>query len=270
MHGKQSLTILLLSGLVFLAGCAGTGRLRYDTAQEAFEKGVEQFERENYDRAIQYFQGVFDYGRTNEWADDAQFYLGRAYYQSGDYILAANEFNRFTQLYRTDQRVPEAEYRRALSHYQQSPPYKLDQSSTRTAIEFFQLFLTRYPNSEWADEAGARIAELREKLAHKLYDAAAEYEQRELYESAAYYFERVFDQYPDTRWADDALLGAIRNYLQYAELSIASRQQERLQQAVDNYDRLVQTMPDSPLLKEAERYYDRAQAQLNEIAANQE
>lgn len=269
MHGKHSLTALLLAGLVLLAGCAGAGRLRYDSPQEAYEKGMQQFERENYDRAIDYFRGVFDYGRTSEWADDAQFYIGRSYYQNEEYILAANEFNRFVQLYRSDERVPEAEYRRAMSYYQQSPPYQLDQSSTRNAIEFFQLFLTRYPNSEWVDEAEARIGELREKLAHKLYDAAAEYEQRELYESSAYYFEQVFDQYPDTRWADDALLGAIRNYVRYAELSVPSRQRERLQQAVENYDRLVQTMPDSPLVKQAERLYDRAQEQLDQIAANQ-
>ena len=255
----------LLVVVLLLAGCAGTGPLRHDSAEEAYKKGLQQFERGNYSQAIRYFQAVFNYGRSNEWADDAQFHLGRAYYQNEKYILAANAFNRFRTLYRQDERTEEAAYRRALAYYQLSPAYQMDQSKTQRAIEFFQVFMDEYPNSEFREEAQQRIQQLREKLAHKQYEAAQQYAQRGLYEAAALQYEGVFDQYPDTKWADNGLLGAVRSYMQYSELSVEGRKDERLQLAIDNYRRLVQLFPDSPLLKEAESLYEEAQSRLNNL-----
>ena len=101
--------VLLLASLLLTAGCSGAGRATYDAPEEAYEKGMQAFEQGRYERAVEYFRGAFDFGRTHEFADDAQFYLGRAYYEDGQYILAASEFSRFAQLYRADERVPEAE-----------------------------------------------------------------------------------------------------------------------------------------------------------------
>lgn len=262
---QNRLNALILCLAVFAAGCSGSGRLRYDSPQEAFEKGKTLYDAGRYDRAIDYFRGVFDYGRTTEHAADAQLYLARSYYETGQNILAANEFTRFVDIYRTDARVEEAEFERAMAYYRQSPKYELDQTPTEQAITYFQLFLDRYPNSERKDEAEARIRELREKLAHKEFAAAELYERREIYEAAALSYERVFDLYPDTRWADDALVGAIRTYILFADQSVASRQEERLQAAVDHYVRLTQLFQDSPLIATAEQLHDRALARLEDL-----
>lgn len=244
----------LLAVLLIVAGCGSSGRLRYETPQEAYERGIDLYEEGKYDRAAEYFRGVFDFGRTSEWADDAQYYLARATYENGEYLVAASEFDRFVQLYRTDPRAVEAEYQRAMSYYQLSPSYQLDQTDTEQAIEQFLLFVSRNPESELVPEANERIIELRNKLARKQYEAAQLYMRRELYEAAAVTFESVFDRYPETPWADDALLGAMRAYIAFADLSVQNLQAERLRQAVEAYDRLVQ-IPDSPLLKEAEEVY---------------
>ncbi len=265
MVPRKLLSITILAIVVFAAGCTGSGRLRYDSPQEAFEKGKEYFDRGKYDRAAEYFQGVFDFGRTTEEAPEAQLYLARSYYENREYILAANEYTRFLNVYRNDPRAEQAEYERAMSYYRQSPEYELDQTPTEQAITYFQLFLDRFPASELKEDAEERIRELREKLAHKEFAGAELYERRELYEAAALSYVRVFDQYPDTRWADDALLGAIRTYILYSEQSVRGKQQERLQIALDNYERLVQLFPDSPLLKEAERYYEGAANRLREL-----
>lgn len=255
----------LLVAVLLLTGCTGSGRLSYESPQEAFDKGKSLFEEEKYTRAIEYLQGTFDYGRAHEWADDAQLYLARAYRANKQYILAANEYTRFVEIYRNDPRVPDAEYERALTYYERSPSYELDQTPTKEAIRYFQLFLNRYPGSERADDAEAKITELRDKLAHKQYDAAQLYERRGLYEAAAVSYERVFDQYPDTQWADDALVGAMRMYIAFAEQSIRQKQGERYEKAVENYERLVQIFPDSPVLKEAEALYENAAAQLEQL-----
>ena len=100
--------ILLIA--IFLAGCGSSSRVRYDTPEEAFEKGKARYDEEDYAVAILYFQGAFDFGRTHQWAADAQIYLARAYRGNREYLLAANEFARFTQIYRSDPRIADAAF----------------------------------------------------------------------------------------------------------------------------------------------------------------
>jgi len=253
---------LLAVGLV---GCSGSMQFSHSSPKEAYNKGMEQYKKENYDRALRYFRAVFNYGRGNEWAPDAQFQLALAQRERGKHLVAANEFERFRQLYRNDPRVPRAEYEQAYSYYLRSPRYELDQTHTREALSLFQLFLDRNPNHELAPDAEEKVEELREKLAHKKYDAAAHYEKRDMWPAATVTFEDTFDQYPDTDWADDALFGAVRSYVQYADQSILSKQAERYQKALDHFARLEQLFPDSPHLEEARSLKEEAENKLQQV-----
>lgn len=263
---NKTLTRILPVILLLAAGCGGSGRVSYEGPRDAFERGKALFEAEDYSAAIPYLQGVFDFGRTHEWAADAQLMLARAYRGNREYLLAANEFTRFTQIFRADPRVAQASYELAMTYYDRSPQYQLDQTDTKQAIAQFQLFMTRFPANDLTDEAQVRIVELRDKLAHKRYDAAGQYELRGFFEAAAVTYESVFDDYYDTTWADEALLGAIRSYTAFARQSIPAKQPDRLRKAISNYDRLLQIFPDSPVLKDAETAYAEALGMLEALA----
>lgn len=265
MTTRHILSLACILVVLILAGCSGSGRLRHNSPQEAYERGFELFEQKRYDRAKEHFQAVFDFGRGHEWASDAQYYLAHSYYHDKEYILAAAEFSRFSELYRADQRVPEAEYWRAMAYYQLSPSYQLDQSDTERAIDQFISFIERFPDHPRTDDATTRIFELREKLARKVYESARMYERREMFEAAALEYERAFDEYSTTQWADNALIGAIRAWLEFSERSIALRQAERLQRALDAYQRLIQVFPDSPLIREAESLYERVASRMEQL-----
>ncbi|MFT4603377.1 MAG: outer membrane protein assembly factor BamD [Rhodothermales bacterium] len=256
--------------LLILAGCAGSGRLSYDGPEDAFNKGLVRMEAGDYERAAEFFQGVFDFGRTHEWAADAQLNLARSYRSNKDYLLAANEFTRFTQIYRADPRVPDAAYELAMTYYDRSPRFELDQTDTERAITQFELFMNRYPNHPVFFDGQERIEELRGKLARKRYAAGNQYQLRGYAEAAALTFESVFDDYYDTEWADDALVAASRAYVLFADQSIADRRPERLELAVEMYDRLIQIFPDSPLIKEAEEVYRTAAERLENLQSQQE
>ena len=245
------LRLTVLAVTLFGAGCAGHGKISYISPQEAFDKGMVEFEAGRYSRASQYFRGVFDFGRTVALAGDAQLMLARSYRGNEEYLLAADEYSRFAELYRTDPRVADAEYERAMSSYEQSPVFELDQTPTLRSIDQFHLFVQRYPGHDSVEAAMARVGELREKLAYKQFFNAQQYERRQLFEAAGLSYEVIFDQYPETPLADDALLGAMRSYISFSEVSIPQRQAERLQKAVDHYQRLVQIFPDSEFMEEA-------------------
>ena len=257
--------LLLLGLIVFAAGCTGSERVISNNPEDAYNQAKRLYDNGNYTRAIEHFQNVFNYGRTSEWAADAQFYLAESYLQTEQYLLAADEFTRFVNLYRQDERAEEAAFKRALAYYRLSPPYQLDQSDTRQAINYLRLFVEQYPTSQYAERAGTMLQELRNKLAHKEYDAAQLYERRELFEAAALTYERVLEKYPETKWADDALLGAIQAHMQYSQASIRSKQEQRLQRALDNYQRFTQLFPNSPLMEEAERLYKQARSRMDDL-----
>ncbi len=250
---------------IIVTGCSGSGRISHDSPRNAYEKGVNYFERGRYGRAAEYFQGVFDYGRTHEWAADAQLNLARAHYKNRDYILAASEYSRFAEIYRTDERVADAEFERAMTFYERSPKIELDQSTTRQGVEVFNLYIQRYSDHDSVSVAMQRVGELRRKLADKQFHAAKLYERRGLYEAAALSYELLFDKYPDTPLADDALLGALRCYIEFSQLSIVERQPERLQKAMTQYQRLVDLFPESDLMDEAHQFGANAEEQLNAL-----
>lgn len=258
-------SLLSLVLFVGLLGCSGGQRVTHNSPKQAYNKGMEHFEKENYDKALRYFRGVLSYGRGNEWGPNAQFQLAMTQRKRGKYLVAANEFERFTRLYRNDQRVPRAEYERARAYYSRSPDYQLTQTDTRKAIELFQLFIERYPNHDLVSDAQAKIDELRAKLAHKQYDAGKLYERRDMWRAATRSYEDVFDKYPDTPWADDALLGALRTYIRYADRSVQEKRAERYEKAIMQYDRLTQLFPDSPLLEQADPLRDEAERKLERV-----
>lgn len=251
-----------------LAGCAGSGRVNYTSPQDAYDRGMAAFNEGKYMRAAQYFQGVFDFGRTHDWADDARLQLARSYRMNRDFILAASEYSSFSSMYRGDERVPVAEFERAMTFYERSPAIELDQTSTRRGIDVFNLYIQRFPEHDSVSVAMRRVGELREKLADKQFHAAGLYERRGLYEAAALTYELMFDKYPDTPLADDALLGAIRCYIEFSARSIQQRQAERLETAIGHYERLVQIFPESDLIEEASELRSEADRRLDRLVAS--
>jgi outer membrane protein assembly factor BamD len=258
----SALSLVALAGLV---GCSSGNKIDASSPKTAYEKGMTEYEEGDYAKAVKYFQTVFNYGRGNEWAPEAQFQLAMAQRKREKHLVAANEFKRFAQLYRNNAKVPIAEFEQAKSYYLRSPNYHLDQSDTKKAIELFQLFIDRYPDHELLSEAKANIDEMQEKLAHKQYDAARLYERREMWEAATESYRSLFDQYPETPWADDALLGSLRSYVEYANLSVQRKQAERYQKALDQYAQLQQLFPKSPLLEKAREYKSEAERKLERV-----
>ena len=240
-----------------LAACGGSSST-VSSGREAYDRGVEAFERGKHARAVDHFRTALDFGRTSDFADDAQLYLARSYAGSRQYLLAGNEFTRFVEFYRTDPRVEEAAFERIQAYAALSPNYDLDQTDTRRAIQYIEQFQREYPESENAIAAAELRAELRARLARKMYETGRLYARREYYEAAVIAFRSVLEEYPESEFADDALMAALENEVLYAANSIPSKQKERYDKAIRTYNQFISIFPSSPYIGEAEVQYDRA------------
>ncbi len=250
----------LLGVLVLVSACSSGRPATADSADDAFARGQAALEARKYDRAIELFRTTLDFGRTGEVADDAQLGIARAYFGSKQYLLAGAEFTRFIDLYRTDPRVEDATYERILAYAKLSPTYELDQTDTGTAIQYIDGYLRQYAAGAHATEVQALLAELREKLAHKQFEEGRLYERRDLFEAAVLSYKQLLALYPASAYADDALLGALRAQVVFADNSIPARQAERYGEALRLYAQLTSLFPQSPTLTAAQTFYDRAYA----------
>lgn len=257
---------ILIMCLFVLASCRSQELIQPgDSLEVAFEKAYSLYEQERYRDAINAFETVLSIGRGTDVGQDAQYYLAESYFNNNQFLLAAAEYERYSDSHPGSQRREDVDYKAAYSYYRMSPRYNIDQANTRRSIERFRLFLARHPNSEQVDDASSKIEEMRDKLARKTFESAEFYMRNNQYRSAVIYFDLVVDRYPETRWAERALAKQVEGYILYADNSIPSRQQERYQQAVDSYETYLQLFPRGENRSRVEDLYDRAREALSEF-----
>jgi len=261
--------LLLLAASFALLSCRSQDLIRPgDTLEVAFEKAMNQFELGNYGDAARAFETVISIGRGTEIGQDAQFYLAETYFNDRRYLLASSEYSRYVQFHPNSPRREIVEFREAKSFYHLSPRFRLDQTYTNRAIERFRLFNSRYPNSEHREEAATLITELRDKLARRDFNAAEFYMRTRQYNSAAIYYGLVIDQFPESSWAERALLRQIEAYFLFAENSVERRQEERYEKALESYSRYLQLFPQGENRSRAEELYDRINRGLENVRNN--
>jgi len=235
-----------------------------DPINVSYQKGVDKFQEGNFSDAAEIFETVTRIGRGTNYAQDAQFYLAESYFNQERYILAEAEYRRFITFYPRDSKRESVDFKKALSLYYQSPRYRLDQSATLKAIDEFQLFNSRYPNSEYVLQSAEKINELRSKLAQKNYEAAQFYSRTDQYLAASIYYDLVIDRYPESKWAEISLLNQIETYNDYAFNSVLGKQVERYNLAISSYEKYIQLFPQSPSRGKAESLRDAAEEGLND------
>lgn len=204
-----SLLIVVLSAFLYSCSSSDGSDIKTDDPEEAFKIAKAKYDNKDYLDAIEDFSFIKIKFPGTSVADKTQYYLGASYYYREEYILAAYEFENFLKNYPLSPLMPQNRYMLGLCYYNLSPKYSLDQEYTRYAIEELQLFVELYPQDKNASDAEAKLKELKDKLAYKLYRTGLLYMKLEDYKAAALYFRNVYEEYVDSDWADDAMLGQV-------------------------------------------------------------
>jgi len=168
---NKLLLILSVTGLFLLAGC----KTEYEKIRTSgdpiriYKKAMEYYEAEDYLKAQTLMEAALPYYRGKAEAEDLYFKTAYTYYKLKDYLLAAHYFENFGRTFLNSKYREEADFMAAYSYYKSSPDYKLDQSYTKKAIEYFQIFANRYPQSPRIEKVNQHIDELRDKLERKAF-----------------------------------------------------------------------------------------------------
>lgn len=206
----DSVILFLFISLSILSGCSSSGSdISTDDPDKAFSIAKRNFDNGDYTDAIADFSFLKLKFPGTSISDKVQFYLAESYYNQGEFLLAAYEYESFLKNYPLGGLVPEAKYKLGLSYYQLSPKYAVDQQFTKYAIVELESFIELFPSDSHIPDAEKKLNELKNKLAYKDYKSGELYMKLENYKSAAMYFHNVTENYIESEWADDAMLGEI-------------------------------------------------------------
>ncbi len=271
MAGRNLIVFLVSVLLVFAAvSCKFQRILRSDDPELKYQKAIEYYEKGEYSRSIRLFTDVISVYRGTARAEKINYYYTMSHYKVGDYIMASHYFKSFVASYPASEHAEKFTYLSAYCKYLVSPPYSLDQTSTREAIQEFQRFVNRYPDSEKVEKANEIIDELRLKLEKKRFEIGKLYYNINDFRAAIVSFNNLINDFPGTVFEEEAYFFIVKSYHDFASMSIPERQPERYEKTVEAYNRLIRNFPESKFLKEANVLLQNAYDNLGEDENQQE
>jgi outer membrane protein assembly factor BamD len=247
--------ILIISMLV--GSCGEYGKLIKSADFELKkEKAKEYYEEGQYVKASELLSQVLTRYRATEEAEELNWINAQCSFKMEDYIMAGTYFKSFSAMYPYGKNAEEANFMTALCDYNMSPKAELDQTNSMNAIEGFSLFINKFPTSERVEESRRLITVLEDRLVEKSYLSAKLYYDMSQYKAAVVALDNSLKEYPDTKYREEMMYLKLNSVFLYAEKSIAERQKERYQTALDEYYSFKEEFPESVYNKEVAKIYD--------------
>ena len=213
-------------------------------------KAFEYYEKENYQRALTLFDLVLNTLRGDARAEKAYYQYAYCHYNTKQYLLAAYYFKTFANTFTNSEFREEAAYMSAYANYQMSPTYHLDQGSTLTAIDEFQLFVNLFPKSERVAGCNTLIDELRRKLEKKAFGEGQLYYDLRQYQSAVISFDNLLRDYPESPDVERVRYLIAKSSYLLSENSVIEKKVDRYAETAIRCNDFLEKYPNSKFVKE--------------------
>jgi len=260
----------VLSVVLFTSCSEYSKILKEKDITKKYEAAVGYYESGECYKALPLLEELLGLTRGSQLAENVYYYYAKTEYCIKDFFLANYYFKSFTRTFSNSPKAEECQFLAALCSYRLSPGYSLDQMDTRSAIDEFQLFLDKYPNSALRDSANNMVGRLRFKLEEKSFAVAKQYSTTRKYKAAAQSLAQFTEDYPGSIYCEEAYHLMVQSNYEYAEGSVESRKLERYRVAVETYLTFATLFPDSALLKDAEVYYTKSRRQIEKRTSTSE
>jgi outer membrane protein assembly factor BamD len=227
--------LVVISSFLLLLSCksAFNETLKSRNVEKKEKLAFELYEKEDFYKASDLFKSLIQDKKSGSGIEKMFFYYAMCDYNLGDFGLAAYEFERLIQKFPRGIYTEESQFYVGMSNFKKSPPSFLDQDYTYRAIESFQLFLDKYPNSNKKQQVNNKVEQLTKKLELKMYRQAKLFYQMGEFKSSAVFFDNLLIEFPDTEFAEEVNYLIAESKFKLAKKSIESRQIERYKKSLN-------------------------------------
>lgn len=201
------LSPLLLSGC--LSGDDDVNLSTYveqtEPADVLYNQALANMDAGRLDEASKKFDAIDRQHPYSEYARKSMVMGAFANYRRGNYDEAIASAQRYVTLYPSTPDAAYAQYIIGLSYFRQIRDVTQDQKESRRAIDAMQEVINRWPDSEYVEDAQAKIRFARDQLAGKEMQVGRYYLERREYIAAIKRFRYVVETYSNTRHVEEAL-----------------------------------------------------------------
>ena len=212
--------------------------LKYKSAEEYYNNG-------EYRRANRLLEQLVPIYRGKPQAERLVYFFADSYFQTKNYYLASYQFESFIKSFPKSQKLEEASFFAAKSHYMMSPTFSLDQEETNTAIEKLQIFMNNYPKSKFTDECNQLISELQNKIEKKEFEVAKQYFTIYDFRAAIKALDNFVADFVGSKFREEALYYKFLASYEIAINSIQSKKYERLLELKQIHNSIVRYYPET-------------------------
>jgi len=210
-------------------------------ADKLYSDGLARMEDKDYEGAAKKFGELDKAYSYSDWSRRALLMTAYSNYEGQKYDDAISASKRYLQRHPASKDAAYAQYLMAMSHYKQIPDVTRDQDRSEKALAGLQELVQKYPTSEYAADAKAKIQITRDQLAGKEMEVGRFYLERRNFPAAINRFRDVVSKYQTTRHAEEALERLVEAYM---ALGITAEAQTAAAVLGHNF-------PDSPWYKDA-------------------
>jgi len=233
--------------------------VKYKAAEEYYNNG-------EYRRANRLLEQLVPSYRGKPQAERLVYFFADSYFQTKNYYLASYQFESFIKSFPKSQKLEEASFLAAKSHYMMSPSYSLDQKETNTAIEKLQIFMNNYPNSKFSDECNQLISELQIKIEKKEFEVAKQYYTIYDYNASIEAVDNFIAEFVGSKFREEALYYKFLASYEIAVNSIESKKLERLNELKIMHSNIVRYYPETLFEEDLNKKMEFVEKEINTFA----
>ena len=211
---KQIISVTLL--LAFFVSCSDsklqTPETEGERLQVLYSNAMDLVNKKDFVDAAILFEDIERQYPYSKWSNQAQLMTSFCYYKSSMYNQSLDSLERFIALYPGSKKISYAYYLRALNYFEQIKDVERDQSMTDKAKVAFYEVTTKYPESQFAQDAYDKIDIINDRLAAKEMEIARYYQFSHQWISAINRYNEILESYKTSVYTAESLHRLVEIY----------------------------------------------------------
>ena len=201
---KQFFLFFLAFTCLFLYGCVYVDPDIDKPVHELAQNGMDEFNDEDYRKAIEYFEKVRDWYPFSKYAKLAELKIADAYFHLKNYDEAIIAYETFEELHPKNESIPYVLHQIGLSYFNRLGTVDREQTMAHKAIEVFERLIKSFPDDAYTEDAKDKITLCKKNLAGHNFSVGHFYFRTKHYKAALYRFKHIVSTYPEFETAKKA------------------------------------------------------------------
>jgi outer membrane protein assembly factor BamD len=218
-RATRILTVALVA--VILAGCSGLNLFGPPKIKEEpivpaatlYQQALDNMDRQYFQTAIKNLEQLDRQHPRDPLTEKSKLMQVFAYYRSNELEEAILAADRFLAIYPNGKDVPYVLYLKGNAYYGQIKDITRDQQLSRDAIDTYNLLISTYPQSDYADDAKEKLLVAYDQLAGKEMSVGRYYLGNGQYTAAINRFRTVVETWQTSTHIEEALFRLTEAYL---------------------------------------------------------